>query len=117
MVTYDGAVSDPGESNCLKLTFDELSPQNGQLKNGKMQYYGLNFTVTGTYTAKNSRSFNLKAKAKASDGDEYGHGDSTLTIILKSADANDETLSGTVTVDEGGQNVGKTYKFKADKVK
>ncbi|WP_324287510.1 hypothetical protein [Pseudomonas monsensis] len=109
MPTYQGTVSDTGESNCATLTFDEPSQQNGQLNNGKMQYYGLNFTVTGSYTAKNSRSFNLQAKAKASDGDEYGHGDSSLTISLKSADANDNKLSGTVKVVSGGPNVGKTY--------
>ncbi|WP_277759661.1 hypothetical protein [Pseudomonas sp. A34-9] len=109
MPTYQGTVSDTGESNCATLTFDEPSQQNGQLSHGKMQYYGLNFTVTGNYTAKNSRTFNLQAKAKASDGDEYGHGDSSLTISLKSTDANDSNLNGTVKVVSGGPNVGKTY--------
>lgn len=111
MPTYQGTVSDTGESNCATLTFDELSQQNGQLNNGKMQYYGLYFTVTGSYTAKNSRSFNLQAKAKASDGDEYGHGDSSLTINLTSKDGNDNKLDGTVKVLAGGPNVGKTYKI------
>lgn len=74
-----------------------------------MDYYGLHFKVTGSYTAKNSRSFNLQAKAKASDGDEYGHGDSSLTISLKSPDGNDNELNGTVKVNAGGPNVGKTY--------
>ncbi|ROO11274.1 hypothetical protein BK673_10160 [Pseudomonas fluorescens] len=109
MPTYQGTVSDTGESNCATFTFDELSQQGGQLKNGNMQYFGLKFNVTGNYTAKNSRSFNLQAKAKASDGDEYGHGDSSLTISLKSADANDNKLNGTVKVVSGGPNVGRLY--------
>ncbi|MBC3273169.1 hypothetical protein HU765_24835 [Pseudomonas sp. SWRI81] len=111
MLTFQGAVSDTGESNPATLTFDDLSQQGGQLINGKMIYYGLNFKVTGSYTAKSSRSFNLQAKAKASDGDEYGHGDSSLTISLKSSDGNDNKLDGTVKVLAGGPNVGKTYKM------
>lgn len=109
MFTFQGTVSDTGESNPATLTFDDLSQQGGQLNNGKMNYYGLHFKVTGSYTAKNSRSFNLQAKAKASDGDEYGHGDSSLTISLKSPDGNDNELNGTVKVNAGGPNVGKTY--------
>lgn len=109
MLTFQGTVSDTGESNPATLTFDDLSQQGGKLNNGKMKYYGLNFTVTGNYTAKTSRTFNLQAKAKASDGDEYGHGDSSLTITLKSSDGNDNQLGGTVKVLAGGPNVGKTY--------
>lgn len=111
MPTFQGTVSDTGESNPATLTFDDLSQQGGQLNNGKMSYYGLNFTVTGSYTAKTSRSFNLQAKARASNGDEYGHGDSSLAITLKSSDGNDNKLDGTVKVLAGGPNVGKTYKM------
>ncbi|WP_065616496.1 hypothetical protein [Pseudomonas moraviensis] len=114
MFNFNGNVSElsgVGETNPATLTFDDLSQQGGQLKNGKMQYYGLNFTVTGSYTAKTSRSFNLQAKAKASDGDERGHGDSSLAISLKSSDGNDNNLDGTVKVLAGGPNVGKTYKM------
>jgi hypothetical protein len=85
MFTFQGTVSDTGESNPATLTFDDLSQQSGQLNNGKIKYYGLNFKFTGSYTAKSSRSFNLQAKAKASDGDEYGHGDSSLSHQLEIA--------------------------------
>jgi hypothetical protein len=114
MFNFNGNVTDLsgiGETNPATLTFDDLSQQGGQLKNGRMQYYGLYFTLTGSYTAKTSRSFNLQAKAKASDGDEYGHGDSSLTINLTSKDGNDNKLDGTVKVLAGGPNVGKTYKI------
>ncbi|MHC8374271.1 hypothetical protein ACYZT2_26780 [Pseudomonas sp. MDT1-85] len=106
--TYSGAVFNSSERHDATLTFDQPGSLNGNINNGKMQYYGLNFIVTGTYT-KPTRSFTLQAKANAEDGDEYGHGDSSLSITLKSSDNNDNKLNGKVTVKAGGPNVGKTY--------
>ncbi|WP_148666892.1 hypothetical protein [Pseudomonas synxantha] len=95
--TYEGAVYDPGERNAATLIISSSDTQAGRITKADMTYYGLNFNVTGTFTA---QSFNLRAQAK--------NGDSILNITLNSS--NDyQKLDGKVTVERGGTNVGRTY--------
>ncbi|WP_300629785.1 hypothetical protein [Pseudomonas sp.] len=95
--TYEGAVYDPGERNAATLKITGSDTQAGKITKAEMAYYGLNFNVTGTFTA---QGFKLRAQAKT--------GDSILNITLSSSDSY-QNLDGKVTVERGGPNVGKTY--------
>jgi hypothetical protein len=109
--TYNGFVFNASEQHAATLKFDDLGQQNGNISKGYMDYCGLDFIVTGTYT-KPTRSFNLQAKSDATKRDELNHGPSSLSIKMKSSDGTDSYLKGTVKVESGGPNVGQTYGIK-----
>ncbi|WP_322845101.1 hypothetical protein [Pseudomonas sp. B33.4] len=114
MKTYNGFVFNASEEHAATLKFDDLVQQNGNISKGYMDYWGLDFVVTGTYT-KPTRAFTLQAKSDAKNRDELNHGPSSLTIAMKSSDGTDSYLEGTVTVKAGGQNAGQTYGIKFTK--
>ncbi|MDI2141555.1 MULTISPECIES: hypothetical protein [unclassified Pseudomonas] len=105
--TYNGRVYDAGESHNATLRIISSDPQTGNISQATMDYYGLSFTVDGSFTYQNlsdesAVSFNLRAQAGAP---EYN----VLIISMSSPDRSYSNLNGTVRVDRGGPNVGKTY--------
>ncbi|VVN79643.1 hypothetical protein PS718_01001 [Pseudomonas fluorescens] len=105
--TYNGRVYDSGESHEASLTITASDPQTGNISQASMQYYGLSFKVDGTFayqslTGESAVTFNLRAEASSAEHN-------VLIISLRSPDSNYFGLNGTVRVDRGGPNVGKTY--------
>lgn len=105
--TYTGRVYDAGESHDATLIIRQSDPQTGNIQQASMQYYGLNFRVDGSFAYQNLTdespvSFNLRAEAGSP---EYN----VLIISMGSPDRNYSALNGTVYVQRGGPNVGKTY--------
>ncbi|WP_456020442.1 hypothetical protein [Pseudomonas protegens] len=115
MKTYEGFVSNSaGEKHAATLRFDDPAQQTGNISNGYMDYFGLNFPCTGTGT-KSTWTYKIQAKSDAKDRDELNHGPSTLFIDMKSTDGTDKTLEGTVTVKAGGPNVGQSFRIQFTK--
>ncbi|NYH09424.1 hypothetical protein [Pseudomonas moraviensis] len=105
--TYYGRVYDAGESHNATLRIIYSDPQTGNISQATMDYYGISFTVKGSFIYQNlsdesAVAFNLQAEAGAP---EYN----VLTISMSSPDRNYSNLNGTVRVDRGGPNVGRTY--------
>ncbi|MFJ2489075.1 hypothetical protein [Pseudomonas sp. NPDC087639] len=105
--TYRGRVYDAGESHEATLKITSSDPQTGNISQGSMEYYGLSFKVNGSFTYENltdesAVSFNLRAEAGSPEHNVF-------SISLRSPDRNHSKLDGTVRVDRGGPNVGKTY--------
>lgn len=94
--TYEGMVYNTSEQNAATLRI--TASNANKINSASMEYYGLSFNVTGTYTA---TSLRLQARAT--------NGDSILNITLNSSDGTYLHLDGTVTVQQGGPNVGNTY--------
>ncbi|UVL45812.1 hypothetical protein LOY57_24580 [Pseudomonas moraviensis] len=110
---YNGRVLDSGASNEASLTITASDPQKGNISQASMQYYGMNWTVTGFFayanlTDESPVSFNLRAEVNS--GEHNVH-----TISLRSPDRNYSRLEGTVHVDRGGPNLGKTYNIEFTK--
>jgi hypothetical protein len=101
--TYEGAVYYSSESNAATLKITGSDTKTGKITKAEMDYYGLNFNITGTFTA---QTLNLRAQAKT--------GDSIHNIILNSSDSF-QNLDGTITVERGGPNVGVTFDMRLKK--
>lgn len=99
---YQGVVYDPGEQNAATLRIDGSNADN--IIDASMEYYELSFFVSGTYTA---NALTLQARAT--------NGDSVLNMTLNSSDGTYQHLDGTVTVLQGGPNVGRTYNMTLQK--
>lgn len=100
--TYQGAVYDPGAQNAATLRI--YASNANTITSASLDYYQLSFTVSGTYTA---NTLTLQAIAT--------NGSSVLNMTLNSSDGTYQHLDGTVTVLQGGPNVGKTYNMTLQK--
>lgn len=94
--TYEGMVYDSGEQNAATLRI--IGSNTNSITSASMVYYGYTFNVSGPYT-KNT----LKLTASSTTGSVI------LSMTLNSSDGTYQHLDGTVTVQQGGPNVGKTY--------
>lgn len=105
--SYNGRVYDAGESHNATLTIYSSDPQTGNISQASMAYFGLYFDVAGSFFSQSSAygsavTFNLQAQA---GGPEFN----LLAISMSAPDGSCSNLNGTVRVDRGGPNVGKTY--------
>ncbi|MGN8139832.1 hypothetical protein ACTJK3_02860 [Pseudomonas sp. 22105] len=105
--TYNRRVYDAGESHNATLTINSSDPQTGNISQASMAYFGLYFNVAGSFFHQNPSygsavNFNLQAEA---GGPEFN----MLAISMSSHEESCSNLNGTVRVDRGGPNVGKTY--------
>ena len=103
--TYNGCVYDAGESHNATLSIICSDQQTGSISQAAMSYYGLSFVVDGSFVCQPNGAavfLNLRAQAGAP---EYN----VLIISMSSPDGSCSNLNGTVRVDRGGPNVGKTY--------
>lgn len=100
--TYQGIVYDPGAQNAATLTV--TGSNTNCITSASMAYYGYTFNVSGTYT---TNSLRLQATSTT--------GGVILNMILNSSDGTYQHLDGTVTVQQGGPNVGKTYNMTLQK--
>lgn len=111
--TYQGRVYDAGASNNAVLTITASDPQTGNISSARMDYYNMHFNVTGHFTYRNlsiesSVSFNLIAEA-----DDAEH--TLLAISMESPDRSYKNLTGSVSVQRGRPNAGKTYNIEFKK--
>ena len=100
--TYQGFVYDPGAQNSATLRINASNVNT--ITSASMDYYQLSFNVTGNYTA---TALTLQAIAT--------NGSSVLNMTLNSPDGTYRHLDGTVTVLQGGPNVGRTYNMTLQK--
>ncbi|MFP0194219.1 hypothetical protein ACKJSM_03445 [Pseudomonas sp. PHC1] len=105
--TYNGRVYDAGESHNATLTINSSDPYTSTINQASMAYFGLHFNVIGSFFPQSpiyGSAVNLNLQAQAG-GPEFN----LLAISMSSTDGGCSNLNGTVRVDRGGPNVGKTY--------